>query len=114
MRFRMLICILLGNCAGACANIKGGVTGKVVDELNAPVSGARVVIYDQGKEKRVHDEETGIDGKFEYYETNFVVFNGYCGPTLQITVSKSGFAPVGKEFSHLCEFKEYNVVLRPE
>ena len=114
MKFRMVVYMFIGSCAGACANIKGGLTGKVVDELNEPVSGARVVIYDERKDERVYDEETGIDGKFEYYETNFVVFNGYCGPTLQITISKSGFTPVGKDFEHLCELREYNPILRPE
>lgn len=114
MKIKNILSLLLVIYSGACGNIKGGITGKVIDEQESPLAGARVVVYDERQEKTVYDQETGENGKFEYYETNFVVFNGYCGPTLTVTVSKPGFIPVGKEFSHLCELKEYNPILKRE
>lgn len=97
----------------ACANIRGGLTGKVIDSANNPLENARVSIYDTGKKKTVYEIQTANDGRYEYYEDNFVVFNGYCGPTLKLTVTKSGFSFEEKEFRSLCELKKYDPVLVP-
>lgn len=97
----------------AC-NIRGGVTGVIKEQTAEPSRGARVEIYDDRKKRNVYEIETGADGRFEYYEENFVVFNGYCGPSLKVRIAKAGFKTQEQEFSYLCQLKRYDPVLQPE
>lgn len=97
----------------ACANIRGGLTGKVIYSASNPLENAKVSIYDLNKKKTVYEMQTASDGRYEYYEDNFVVFNGYCGPSLKMTVTKSGFNSDEKEFRYLCELKRYDAILAP-
>lgn len=95
----------------ACANIRGGLTGKVIDISSNPLENAQVSIYDLSKKKTVYEINTAVDGRYEYYEDNFVIFNGYCGPSLRIIVSKSGYNTNEAEFKSLCELKRHNPIL---
>lgn len=95
----------------ACANIRGGLTGKVIDTSSNPLENAQVTIYDLRKEKTVYEINTASDGRYEYYEDNFVIFNGYCGPSLRITVSKSGYNTNQAEFKSLCQLKRHDPIL---
>lgn len=106
----MSLCVSLSTIA---CNIRGGVTGIVKDQTAEPASGARVEIFDLNKNRNVYAIDTATDGRFEYYEENITV-NGYCGPSLIVTISKSGYATIKQEFKQLCQFKRYDPVLRRE